>query len=212
MRTVTKGPVPPVLEANATTWTAEFIANKTSAALRYRYRHPEIKAALVAETYGKCVYCESKIGHNTPGDVEHKVPSSVDESKHFDWSNLTISCAECNRRKNNYFDTIKPFLDPYIHNVEDLLVHAGPIVCWKAGVAEAEVTVKILDLSSGARFHLIGRKIEKIEEMNTLIERLNEVTGTFLEPLIKLEIERKASPASEYSGMVKSYLNQAVGF
>ena len=41
-----------------------------------RYRHPDIKAALVAETNGKCAYCESKVLHIHHGDVEHIYPKS----------------------------------------------------------------------------------------------------------------------------------------
>src|SRR4051794_22793171 len=123
MRRVSKLPAPAILAENAATWLAEFCEDPNSGARRYRYRAPEIKAVLREETASKCVYCESKIGHNCPGDVEHKVPSSRCRDLHFEWSNLTIACTECNRRKNAYYDPILPFLDPYEDPVEDLLLH-----------------------------------------------------------------------------------------
>ena len=87
-----------------------------------KYRSKPIKKQLKSETYNKCVYCESKIGHNTPGDVEHKIPVSVMESKRFDWPNLTIACTECNRRKNDYYDDETSFIDPYVDDIAERLL------------------------------------------------------------------------------------------
>src|SRR5687767_14822167 len=101
MRKVSKHAEPDVLQTNHQEWTDAYLADPGNATKKYRYRHPEIKSALKEETADKCVYCESKIGHNTPGDVEHMTPSSVQPQHHFAWSNLTIACTECNRRKND---------------------------------------------------------------------------------------------------------------
>src|SRR5687768_6014392 len=110
MRKLEKLPIPELLAANGTQWLEEYIKDPSSATTRYRYRAREIKDALREETGWKCVYCESKIGHNTPGDVEHKVPSRKNPALHFDWYNLTVACTECNRRKNDYFEKEIGFL------------------------------------------------------------------------------------------------------
>lgn len=89
--------MPNVLAINHDEWLTAFLADKTNKTNKYRYRHSEIKITLTEETGWKCVYCESKIGHNTPGDIEHKVPSSKDEHRHFNWENLTVACTECNK-------------------------------------------------------------------------------------------------------------------
>jgi uncharacterized protein (TIGR02646 family) len=171
MRVLKKMDKPPVLKDNETTWLSDYLAEKTNSAKRYRYRHQEIKQALKDETGYKCVYCESKIGHNTPGDVEHKIPSSKDPSKHFDWLNLTIACTECNRRKNDYYEEGQEFLDPYSDDVEELLEHHGPLVYWKAGNVRAEITVRKLELNSESRSQLIFHKMAKLESWANLVER-----------------------------------------
>ena len=102
---------------------------KEAAMIVLRRILPEL--TLKEETGFKCVYCESKIGHNTPGDIEHKIPSSKDEDQHFAWNNLTIACTECNRRKNDYYVIGNEFLDPYSDDVENVLEHHGPLVYWK---------------------------------------------------------------------------------
>ena len=171
MRKLEKYPIPEVLEENFEIWTKEFQDDPHNQTKRLRYRHPDIKSQLRNETGNKCVYCESKVGHNTPGDIEHKIPSSVDRRLHFSWDNLTLACSECNRRKNAYFDPQAPFLDPYEDKVEELVVHHGPIVGWREGDERAEVTVRTLQLHNETRLSLVLRKIERINEVNDLIAR-----------------------------------------
>ena len=207
MRKVPKLPEPPLLMANKVAWLTEYKANKTPYR-RYKYRKPIIKQTLVAETDSKCVYCESRIGHNTPGDVEHKVPSSVDINRHFDWNNLTIACNECNRRKNDYFDALKP-LDPNVDDVEAKVLHYGPVVGWAHGDAAAEITVKTLQLQGDHRKILFRRKIEKIAEISDKVERLVSEAGTPLEPIIRAELEAMTERSAEYSAMVSEMLRTA---
>ncbi|YCI04053.1 HNH endonuclease [Ensifer sp. D2-11] len=203
MRSIVKAEEPAVLLTNKVTWTAEYAADPANKTKKYRYRHPDIKAALKTETSDKCVYCESKIGHNTPGDVEHKVPSSLDRTKHFEWENLTIACTECNRRKSAYYDVVKPFLDPYLGGVEARVVHHGPIVCWSPSDVVAETTVKILNLNDTSRTQLVARKVEHLDALNNVVARLKEA-DPLIQELMKLRIDDMKSAKAEFSGMVQA--------
>lgn len=206
MRNIEKLPAPEVLAANQIEWTAEYLADKTNPTKKYRYRHEGIKTVLKEETGWKCVYCESKIGHNTPGDVEHKIPSSKVPHFHFVWENLTIACSECNRRKNDYYKEGEEFLDPYNEDVESLIQHYGPVLGWRNGDQRAEITVKTLDLDTTARFPLISRKIEKIEELNNVIERYIKEESAAIKTLMKQKIKRMIGKTAEFSGMIKSII------
>lgn len=74
------------------------------------YNSPDVKEALVKLFNNKCSYCESIIT-NHPGDVEHFRPKnqvqeqdkSLEKPGYFwlaaDWSNLYLSCIDCNRRR-----------------------------------------------------------------------------------------------------------------
>ena len=209
MRHLNKLEEPEILIEKKVTWLAEFKADKTNSTTRYRYRHNDIKAQLKNETNCKCIYCESKIGHNTPGDIEHIIPSSKDEDKHFDWTNLSIACNECNRRKSNYYEIDEEFLNPYTDDdIEQLIEHFGPIVNWRNGHTRAEITIKILELNDNSRIELIFRKIEKIEDVNTLVERYVSETNTTLKQIHELQLAEMADKKSEFSGMVKSLLTQ----
>lgn len=71
------------------------------------YSDPEVKAALVKLTRGKCAYCEHSYDAGQPGDVEHFRPKGrvdTDQGKRAgywwlasDWDNLLPSCIRCNR-------------------------------------------------------------------------------------------------------------------
>lgn len=207
MRRLTKNSTPQVLVDNGPTWLAEYQADRDSPAKRNRYRHWEIKTALISETGGKCVYCESKVGHNTPGDIEHKVPTSKNEVLHFEWGNLTVACTECNRRKNNYYVQGEEFLDPYVDDVEACLFHAGPFVHWVAGHARAEITVRMLQLDSLGRPALIDRKRENLEKARTLLELVAAASGDpILHALREDEVDRMCSLDAEFSAMARTYI------
>jgi uncharacterized protein (TIGR02646 family) len=202
MRNLAKLQEPSVLAENAEEWTDAFVADPTSRTARFRYRHADIKAALREETGNKCIYCESMVGHNTPGDVEHKVPTDADSSLHFSWTNLTLACAECNRRKNAYFDSKLPFLDPYSDDVEAVLIHLGPIVNWRPGQPRAEMTVRRLALNGSGRPALVTRKIEKIQEVNDAVERYHREKDPVLRTVLRDRLQDMCRRDAEYSAMV----------
>lgn len=210
MRKIEKIAAPQLLAENAQQWTADYIADPESSTKKFRYRNKEIKDRLREEAENKCVYCESKVGHNTPGDVEHKVPTSESPDLHFSWANLTIACTECNRRKGGYFDLDCPFLDPYTDEVEDRLIHHGPIVGWAIGDGPAENTVRVLQLHDNSRTYLIARKVEKIVELNEVLERRNAATDPVLQSLLDVRLLEMQDRSSEFSAMVQT-ICQSIG-
>ncbi len=207
MRSIAKMQIPEVLQNNAETWLAEWLADKDSSTKKYRYRHPDIKSRLKEESGYKCVYCESSIGHNTPGDIEHKVPSSKEETLHFEWSNLTIACTECNRRKNDYYEDGNEFIDPHNDPVEDMIEHLGPLVQWKTGNARAEITIRILQLNNSARLELITRKIQSIGDYCSLVDRHSLESNPVLKELLRRDLLRRIEGGMEYSGMLAAVAN-----
>jgi len=206
VRNLTKSDKPDILKRNADIWLSEYLQDKNNSTKKHRYRHKEIKESLKRETGYKCVYCESRIGHNTPGDIEHKIPSAKAAHLHFDWDNMTIACAECNRRKNDYYEEGEAFLDPYTDDVESFLEHYGPIVLWRTGHKRAEISVRILELNAFNRSALICRKIEKIEEVTHLTERFHSESNKLLRLLLLKQLDQMKDRKSEYSAMVISVL------
>jgi len=208
MRNLQKLNEPQILIDNFDNWTLDFTSAPTNKTYRFRYRHKDIKGTLKTETGFKCIYCESKIGHNTPGDVEHIIPTSKNHATHFVWSNLSIACTECNRRKDNYYEENDEFLNPYTDDVENMLIHLGPIVSWRNGEARAEITLKTLNLNGGQRIELFMRKIEKIEEITTAIERYQTETNAPLKKILEFQLKTFCDKDSEYSAMAIALFRQ----
>ncbi len=84
--------------------------------------HQTVKQALILMQHGKCCFCESKILHIAPGDVEHYRPKAGYRQNSEDamqkpgyywlayaWDNLLLSCERCNRQyKKNLFPLLHP--------------------------------------------------------------------------------------------------------
>lgn len=203
MRRLQKAQKPVILEENEQLWLDAVEANP-STTNKTRYRDPQIKRRLIEETHEKCAYCESKMHPVTPSHIEHKTPVVHSPELRFSWNNLTLCCPECNRRKGGFFDEHTGFIDPYNDDVEGRLIHRGPIVGWLPGDASAELSVKFLGLDGYDRMDLIMRKIEKINEIDDLVERYESVKGKPLEPFVKKRLADKTRLEAEYSAMVRS--------
>lgn len=77
------------------------------------YKDAELAKELQALFGGKCAYCESNYAHVTPKEVEHFRPKAeiemVKNSSVYpgyfwlaaEWTNLLISCVDCNRVRNH---------------------------------------------------------------------------------------------------------------
>ena len=101
---VTRISEPPVLAKNAARWLEALESiksdNKATKAdinkAQNKYRHPQVKGALVKMFNGKCAYCESKIIVVTYGAIEHFYPKSQYPDLTFTWETLLLSCDKCN--------------------------------------------------------------------------------------------------------------------
>jgi uncharacterized protein (TIGR02646 family) len=82
------------------------------------YSRTEVKEALILLFKGKCAYCESKFLHVYSGDVEHFRPKGAIEEASpnnpgyywlaADWSNLLLSCRNCNQKlKHQVFGKVQ---------------------------------------------------------------------------------------------------------
>jgi uncharacterized protein (TIGR02646 family) len=209
MRTIVKGEAPQILAENARLWTKEYMRARRSPpvpdVISFRYRHEEIKAALIQEASGKCVYCESKMLHVSPGDIDHLLPSKRFPRKRFDWANLTLSCPVCNRNKSDYYSRRTPLLNPYDDNVERLLVHYGPLVSAADSNRSARQTIDKLDLN---RAELWLRKRDRLKNIDDLVQVLLKETDPARKAVMLAALQEEATLDKEFSAMVAAFLEQ----
>ncbi|AVF35082.1 HNH endonuclease [Rahnella sikkimica] len=207
---LTKLTEPKVLTDNGAEWTKIHLANisnniESTTYLKSRYNHKEIKEQIVKETYGKCAYCESKLRHIHHGDIEHIYPKSLDESKRFEWVNLTLACEVCNQNKSNLDPLMLDIQDPYVGHPENILMFAGPLVFGLD--SKGLSTEKILKLN---RTELIEQRKERIEKILLIIQNILDSTIPLATRRIIYDdlITNEASQSAEYSAMVKCTINQ----
>lgn len=186
-----KLPEPSVLSENKAQWTAQYKEAKKEAeatggrisdAIKARYQDSEIKKQIIAETNGKCAYCESKILHTSPGDIEHIKPKSQFEDDIFEWNNLTLSCSECNRRKSDNYDPELVLINPYETDPESHLVACGSRIVGFDDIGD--MAVELLELN---RVHLLEKRSDRLANLNA---KWNEVKGAPNPTLKKLRLKQ----------------------
>lgn len=165
-----------------------------------RYRHPDIKAALIVETHGKCAYCEALLLHITFGDVEHISPKSNRVEDTFRWDNLTLACDVCNTYKKNAVGII----DPYDDEPNDHFFFSGPMIFVRPGSAKGTLTRKQLRLNRADLIIHRSKRLETVEGLLTIIETTAD--PQIRQVLISDLLDNEASDSSEYAACVRNFL------
>lgn len=205
---LSKTGIPAVLEASFELWTQvlrdhQAAGTQPTATEKTRYRHADIKLALILETKGKCAYCESKLRHITYGDVEHIIPKSTSVERTFEWANLTLACDVCNTNKSNHFGTHDDLVDPYIVDPSDHLDFLGAVVLAAPGSAAGHATESTIRLN---RIELLERRAERLQQVCKQLHLLVEVTDENRRAVIRRDLEREYADDMEYSAIVKQYV------
>lgn len=185
-----KEPKPQLLIDNGETWTNDlmseyYLTNNINKTKQNRYNKPQIKDALKRETKEKCAYCESKITHIYPGDIEHIIPKSKFPRLTFTWSNLTLGCYWCNNKKRAFLNRTCMMLNPYKDKTNTHIRAFGALIYHINSNERGEITWRQLELN---RPELRDKRQEKIEELQTMIDKLRKTVNQGLKDLIEIEI------------------------
>lgn len=205
MIALSKHPEPAILLVHGAEW-LEVIKSKLArgevptVAEKTRYRHPEIKVVLKAETNGKCAYCESRLLHVSFGDVEHISPKSLQIEDTFKWSNLTLACDVCNTYKTSSVGLV----DPYIDDPDNYFKFLGPLIYAIPEHPKAVITERQLRLN---RVELIENRSKRLKAISSIILTIKRTADlqerqALLDDLYKNE----ASDESEYAAFVRSFI------
>ncbi|MGB8810490.1 MAG: HNH endonuclease [Acinetobacter calcoaceticus] len=201
---------PAVLIKNENKWKNRLLQNiadgkKSTDYLLTRYSDPEIKRKIIEETSGKCAYCESKLLHIQHGDIEHIFPKSIDQSKRYEWTNLTLACERCNQNKSDNDPNLKYILNPYVDNPEDSLFFLGTMAV--SIDDKGFSTEAILGLN---RTNLLEQRKDRLEKITLIFKN---ITNTNLPLPVRQTIyndlkNKEASNSNEFTSMVKCSIEQ----
>jgi 5-methylcytosine-specific restriction endonuclease McrA len=173
-----------------------------------KYRDPPLKAHLVAEVSGKCMYCESNVTHVYYGDVEHIRPKTKFPRERLTVSNLGFVCALCNNAKGDFWDDSTPLLNPYIDDPEAELLALGYSIARRPGRVRARLTIEKLDLN---RLALVERRRERIQMLEELADQYVACPPGVIRELLETELLRHAAASGEFAFTVRAYLEAACG-
>lgn len=170
-------------------------------ALATNYKHPDNKQALVDASFGKCMYCESKVKHIDFGDVEHIRPKSKYPHLEFEWSNLGFACAQCDVAKSDKHDETTPYINPYEEEPEDFFIALGALLMQKLGNERGELTIKDIRLN---RVELLEKRQTTIESMGKTIDRCMRTTSESLKKTALEVLILEYAKDKEYSFFIKT--------
>ncbi len=165
-------------------------------ALHGDYRHPTNKAALIAASAGKCMYCESRVTQVYWGDVEHIQPKSAFLHLEFDWDNLGFVCAKCNNAKLDKWYAATPFINPYTEDPTEHLVALGAWVHHRGASERGEITWREIALN---RPELLQDRQERIIDVSNTYDKAMRTKDPGLRTLILDALESSLDDSSEYA-------------
>ncbi|MFL9829661.1 HNH endonuclease [Flavobacterium sp. ST-87] len=113
MRGIQRLPEPQILIDRKAVWLANFLASGNKRPDSSKYAHTSVKLQLNSMSHHKCFYCETKLKGN-PKEVDHHIEVSVDKNLSFEWTNLYLSCDNCNNKIPHNSIPITDALDPCI--------------------------------------------------------------------------------------------------
>lgn len=169
------------------------------------YKHPANKAALVQASYGKCMYCESRISHVYYGDIEHIKPKAAGKYPHleFEWTNLGFSCAICNNTKKDQYDPGCPPLDPYSENPSQHIFPFGTMVMHRHGSERGEITILLAGLN---RVELVERRAMALRSLQSAIDACYRSTSPVIKATLLEALKEEGLADKEYSMFTSALL------
>ncbi len=215
---VTRSAKPTVFKKHAARWLSTLKSlsvdpNATKEQIKHvqnKYRHAQVKDALVEMFYGKCAYCESKIRVVSYGEIEHFFPKSSYPDLTFEWTNLLLSCNVCNNpdHKGTKFPLDvngNPLLIDPTDGKTDPMVHLEFVWDDIAGLASiygrdqrGKTVETIFDLNGvRGRKDLINHRSEYIKKLMALL-RFAQTGNQEAQKAIDI-LKDACAPQAEYS-------------
>ena len=188
---------PAKLVANRDAWTEEFALDRSSRS----YADDHIRDALRHETASKCAYCESRMEHVSPSNIEHIKPKDSFPELVVDWNNLTLACSTCNSRKGTYYDAACELVNPYVDDPDDHLMWAGPLILERTP-DRGRMTVTRLALNRAPLLYERAECLRRVEQLSAMLDDLPEPARV----AIQEEITEAQQPASEYSAAAAAFI------
>ena len=122
MRGLERLPEPQILIDKKNIWLTKFLASGKKRPDSSKYAHHTIKTQLNSMSFNKCFYCETKLKGKRK-EVDHHIEVSVDPSLSYEWTNLYLSCDNCNNKIRHSSIPINTALNPCVNTDLEIRAH-----------------------------------------------------------------------------------------
>ena len=122
MRGLQRLPEPQILIDRKVTWLSKLVASGKTRPDSSKYAHESVKIQLNSMSFNKCLYCETKLKGKRK-EIDHQIEVSVNINLSFEWTNLFLSCDNCNNKIPHSTISISDTLNPCIHSDEEIMEH-----------------------------------------------------------------------------------------
>lgn len=122
MREIVRLPEPQIITDKGNQWLLDLVASGKARPEARKYGNPGIRAQLDSMSFHKCFYCETKL-KNKPKEVDHHIEVSVNINLSYVWTNLYLSCDNCNNKLDHNTVPINTALDPCINTDVEIEEH-----------------------------------------------------------------------------------------
>lgn len=208
MRHIDRLAEPDKLRNKKAQWLADFLASGKERPDNSKYAHPSIKQALESMSHTKCFYCERSLKDGDE-EVDHHIEVCVNKYLAFEWTNLYLSCSDCNKKISHNDISIHDALDPLVDSDEEIKNH---ITFEDETIIEVNNSIKgrntIRKYRLDSKAHDNRRQRQLIKLFNTICKSLRRGGVQGLTDQDKEAIRRYAYSSSPYSYMCECYLRE----
>ncbi|MEI7776371.1 MAG: HNH endonuclease [Verrucomicrobiota bacterium] len=192
--------------------TAEFKATKKSV-----WNRTFLRSALRAMAYGKCAFCECKLGEESKYlEVEHFAHKDGYPDLVMEWTNLLPACRRCNGQKLTHDVVTSPIINPAD---DDPRASLGLRLYRFVGLDEkGRTTIDVLELNDYdrlmlSRFRVGDAVLQQLDEVACQLRSFdpNQADLRTKNRIFRQlrNLMREAQPNAEYSATVATAITQA---
>jgi uncharacterized protein (TIGR02646 family) len=174
---------PRVLAEGKDRWRDKYLAERAKMPKKRppsaQYAHQDIIAALSAMSCHKCFYCEQST-KQCDKEIDHYIEVAERPELAFEWSNLYLCCAGCNRKVPNTSIPVADCLDPCDPAVApaEHLTYDDELIRPRAGSAQGHRTIQKYRLDRPELDHKRGRQLRLFDKAVIGIQRAMLTDGS----------------------------------
>ena len=165
MRHIKRLSEPEILVKKKRKWTSQFINSDKKRPDSSKYAHHEIKSTLITMSHNKCFYCET-ILKGTAKEIDHLIEVSENKKKAYEWSNLFLSCDNCNKKIPNISIPADHVLNPCEDQDDEIQKHISFINEEVTFITDkGKLTIQKFKLNSERLDYLRLKQLQKFYEI-----------------------------------------------